>query len=491
MGLFLLPFAGVGIAALVAGVRGILTGNRQEGLLLGLFGLLFAGFAAGAWAMVRLGGRKAKEQEIVGSRYPDQPWLWRHDWASGRIDDTSRGTLWTSWIFAIFWNLISVPAGFVGVRAALLEGNTAGYVSLLFQIVGLGLLIWAVRSALRYQKYGVSRLELSTIPGQIGGSLAGAVRVTVLLRPAADFAISLTCTRRETSGSGKNSSTNETILWQEEGHAVGEASRDISSLGTRIPFTFRIPADVPGSDSADPSSQIVWRLRLAAGVPGVDYDAVFEVPVFHSPPGHPVGSEKNPMGDPDSVAPAPYRQPADSRITVSTNRRGTEIWFPAARNAAAAAGVTVFTLFWTAVLAGLVYSDAPALFPIVFGLFDLLLAAGALQLWLGVSRVTVDRQALLLEEGYVYTNRGCRITAGEIADITLKIGMQAGSRPYYDVVIVRADGKRVTAGRSVRDKREAEWLAATIINALGLTAAGARTRPLAGWGSQVSARHDG
>jgi hypothetical protein len=39
---------------------------------------------------------------------------------------------------------------------------------------------------------------------------------------------------------------------------------------------------------------------------------------------------------------------------------------------------------------------------------------------------------------------------------------------YYDVVIRRKDGKKTTAGRSVRDKREAEWLAATIKKALGI-----------------------
>ena len=48
------------------------------------------------------------------------------------------------------------------------------------------------------------------------------------------------------------------------------------------------------------------------------------------------------------------------------------------------------------------------------------------------------------------------------------IGMQAGNTVYYDVVIRRKDGKKTTAGRSVRDKREAEWLAATIKKALGI-----------------------
>jgi hypothetical protein len=49
--------------------------------------------------------------------------------------------------------------------------------------------------------------------------------------------------------------------------------------------------------------------------------------------------------------------------------------------------------------------------------------------------------------------------------------MQAGSRPYYDLIILLKNGKRVTVGRSMRDKREAEWLALTMKNALGLVRA--------------------
>ena len=57
--------------------------------------------------------------------------------------------------------------------------------------------------------------------------------------------------------------------------------------------------------------------------------------------------------------------------------------------------------------------------------------------------------------------------------MTTRIGSQAGGTPYYDVMNVTAAGKRMAAGRAIRDKREAEWLAATIAGAL--TAPGGRT----------------
>jgi hypothetical protein len=82
--------------------------------------------------------------------------------------------------------------------------------------------------------------------------------------------------------------------------------------------------------------------------------------------------------------------------------------------------------------------------------------------------VTGDAGTLTVATGYLYPGKERSLAASEIADVTIRIGMQAGSTPYYDVVVLRKGRKKVVAGRSVRDKREAEWLAATIKRALGL-----------------------
>ena len=50
--------------------------------------------------------------------------------------------------------------------------------------------------------------------------------------------------------------------------------------------------------------------------------------------------------------------------------------------------------------------------------------------------------------------------------MTPMIGMQGGNTVFYDVTIARKDGKKVRAGGGIRDKREAEWLAATLKESL-------------------------
>jgi hypothetical protein len=464
--LFLLPFAAVGVVTAGLALQRLSQGNWREGLFFVLFAVTFGGVGLGGLALTWVGRGRLREHEALKAKYPSQPWLWQNDWASGRIDDSSHRTMWAAWAFATLWNLVSFPVGFAGVRAALDEGNKAGLIALLFPLVGIGILVWAVRATLRYGKYGISRLELSTVPGVIGRTLAGTIRVTSVLQPADGFLATLSCVRRVTTRSGKNSSTTESILWQEDRCLRGEPSRDTAGLGTRIPVAFRLPADARACDASDHNDRILWRLKLSATVPGVDYESVFEVPVFRTDEStRPLSQEEERLTQEQPIA--DYRQSPESRISVTTNRRGIEIVFPAARNPGVAIGSAVFTLLWTAIVFCLIYFKAPLLFPIVFGLFEILLVYGTLQLWLGVSRVTVDAGTIAVATGYLYPGSERMLAASDIDGVSTAIGMQAGSTPYYDVVIVRKGGKKVIAGRSVRDKREAEWLAGIMRNALG------------------------
>jgi hypothetical protein len=117
---------------------------------------------------------------------------------------------------------------------------------------------------------------------------------------------------------------------------------------------------------------------------------------------------------------------------------------------------------------------APTVLLIIFGLFGVLALWGVLELWLRVTRVTADAGTVVLARGYLSPARERRLPMSEIAEVKARIGMQAGGAPYYDLVLVLADGRSVTAGHGIRDKREAEWLAATLRRAV--SPAGVPTR---------------
>ena len=466
--LFLLPFAASGTFCAVKAVRLAHAGVWPDAIFLGVGALAFGGVGFGGLAGMRVAYRRMKEAEALQASHPKEPWLWRRDWASGRIEDTTQNTLLAAWIFATLWNLISGPSAYLGVRAALYEGKPAAFMALLFPLAGMWLLARAIKATLRYRKYGISRLELSTIPGVIGHGLAGRVRASLDLQPAEGFQVTLTCVRRVTTRSGKNSSTSESTLWQEERRVRGEQNRDYAGMGTNIPVSFELPPDAVASDPDNPNNRVLWRLEVSASVPGVDYESTFEVPVFRTPASEQPSAPETERLVSDAFPLAAYHQPADSRIAVTTNRSGTEIVFPAARNPGAATGLTGFTLIWWGALGIQLYLHAPIIFPIVTALFGLLLMVGVLDLWLKVSRVTVGAGTVTVATGYLEPGRERSLTAAEVADVVPAIGMQAGKTVYYDVVIRRKDGKKTTAGGSVRDKHEAEWLAVTIKKSLGI-----------------------
>jgi hypothetical protein len=463
LALFLLPFAGVGLFAAVQTVRMVEAGNWGQAAFFGIFALTFGGVGIGGLAALARGRRKVAELEARRAQHPDAPWLWRPDWAAGQIEDINRSAARFAWIFAVFWNLVSLPAGYFGMRAALEQGNRGGLVALLFPAAGIGLLVWAARMSIRLRRFGVSRFELDSRPAAIGRSLAGTVQAPLALMPADGFRVALSCIRRVTTGSGDNRSTSERILWQEEQRVAGRPSRTAQGTTTSVPVRIPIPAEAIPCDDSNSSNVVLWRLEVTASVPGVDYASAFEVPVFRT------AESDLPRTEPEAAAARAlaeqverFQPGPECRIRVTRNRRGTEIVFPPGRNPGAAVGLTLFLVLWLGATAATVLLGAPIVFPLVFGLFAVLLIWIVLDQWLGISRVTAGDGAVSVASGLVTAGRERRVAAGEVAEVATRIGMQAGATPYYDVVVVRRDGKKVVAGRGIRDKREAEWVAGLI-----------------------------
>jgi len=236
---------------------------------------------------------------------------------------------------------------------------------------------------------------------------------------------------------------------------------------TVIQVRFRLPLDVLPSDDTNSNDRIVWRLQVTAAVPGVDYSATFEVPVFRTPASaEPLAPDEEKLLGP-APASLPYRQPANSPIRVSKGPRGTQIVFPAARNPTAALGLSAFAALWAAIIWLILYLNAPVLFLVAFGVVELALLYGMLRMWLRVVEVTAGREGVSIASGFGTVGDAVPINPRDIAAIEVKIGLQAGSTVYYDLAVVQRNGRRANAGSGIRDKREAEWLAGLIRQAIG------------------------
>jgi hypothetical protein len=400
-------------------------------------------------------------------RYPDEPWMWQKEWATGRIRSSSKRMMLFSGAFALFWNAVSVPAIASQLPEALSRGDQDALWMVLFPIVGLGLLVWAVLSTMQWRRFGTAEFEMATVPGVIGGELRGTLHLGTRLHPPNGFDLKLVCVHRVRSG-GKNNSTSEFIQWQEERKVRAEES-GYGPHGTTIPVAFTVPYDCDPSSPTPSSDQILWRLEARADIPGVNLKTRFEVPVFKTPESDPEVSEL-PKGEAiatELLDPAGTPVAEGSRIRVAVPAPGQrEFIFPAARNPGVAAGITAFATFWTGSVAAMVCFEVPTLFTVAFGLFDLLLLAGVTSLWFGSARVRVGRGRVEIRSRVLGLGRTREIPGGEIEEIKPLIGLQTNATPFYDIKIVCRNGRSRTAARWIRSKREAGRLAAAMMQAL-------------------------
>lgn len=366
-----------------------------------------------------------------------------------RIRDQARAGTLLLWGFAFAWLLVSSPM-VLFIPKEVRTGNPLALVGLIFPIVGIGLLIAALRLTLRWMRFRESTLVLDTIPVPIGGTLRGTVEVPHPLTSVSAIAIRLIAMERRRG----RKSTQDTIVCHEERELEPSLLRR-NADGVVIPIEIAVPHDAPPSDTANSAHQVFWRLNVDAEVPGIDYHAAFDVPVART-----AFSDFRPHG----IAPAPISAPQNPRTYVERQLpEGRELYFPRFRAPGAAFFSLLFTVMWFGVIGFMAYlAIVPKFIPIFFGLFGFLFLASTLELFfesrtliLGAHEVTVRRRMLSTTEKKI-----------AIADIesarTVLMSASGGARPYYRVDIWTKQGKRIKAVKNIRSKREAEWVAARI-----------------------------
>ena len=455
LAVFALPFCGFGLAAVAKGASLLLAGGSGQNWMLVAFGLVFSTIGFGLLAGAIYGPRKLKEAQRLQQVNPDQPWLWRADWAQGRANSQTKSEMIRACIFAILWNLISTPILFV-VPQQQLANQPASLILLAFPLIGIALLVWAVRETLRWFEFGKTSFEMASVPCVIGREVRGAIQTHFVRPPSHPVHLKLTCVNHIVTGSGKEQTTQEKIIWCEEKDVAPEQLSP-GPLGTSIPVQFHLPVDVQQTDTTNPRNSIHWQLEAHIDVPGVDYEDIFELPVFRTQDSPSTEAETEITGlhatQPDFVPTILVRDTPDGR---------REFYFPPARNVAFASGLTTFSALWGGVLWFLIAKRAPFIFPLVFGAFELLMLYGSLQQWLGTSRVTMGAGELQVRSGLLGSGKTQAIPFTEIAKIQTAITAQQGGgsgTPYYDIQLIRTTGMQVTLGKTVCNKHEAEALA--------------------------------
>ncbi|MCG8589112.1 MAG: hypothetical protein MJE66_07455 [Proteobacteria bacterium] len=475
-------FLAVGLAVGIPGLLAVAAGRSDDEWVQALMGTLFAAVGLAIVLAARAGSRRLAYRIRQRERHPDEPWRWREDWESGRIEGTGSTALIATWLFTLVWNGISLPLLWVVPRELLKDGLGPVAFGALFPLVGALLIVWAIRATLAHRRFGTAEFRLDSRPGVIGGQLRGSLFVPGDLSTAEHVELRLSCINQVTRGHGKNRRTREHIRWQEEQSLAAAAVASSPGMGTRIPVSFPIPPQCEPCREEPSDNRIVWRLEAKASLPGVDFETQFEVPVFRTRDSADEWDAPDPFSFRDGAA-EPLA-PEEREIPIETSPSGgCELLFRAGRQPAVALVTVIFgTVF---VGAGLAVAQSASwgmglLFGFVFGVVGLIVAYLGVQMAFETVRVHVHRGGLRVERRLLGTRRVEEWAVDRVESIGFKIGLQSGNRVYYDLVARLRDGRPRTLGTRVASKREIEALASRVATELDVPMSGAtrqRRRP--------------
>jgi hypothetical protein len=263
------PLSIAAILAATVAVTRARNGKWEQAALAASIAIACAGAGFGATWWVRFHARVPAPSERLRAANPGAPWMWREDWARGEARTSARRDANRLTIIAIAWCVVTFPIFFIVPHRALRSADYFAIPSLVFPLGGVVMLAWAAGMRRRLRQYGESRFAMASVPGRIGGALAGSIHVERPPAAGQQVALELACINRTTRGTWHSLTTWDRILWRAEQTSMSDSTGSIA-------VAFPIAPDCRPTDDSNPESRVVWRLSAKAG----RYRAEFEVPVF-------------------------------------------------------------------------------------------------------------------------------------------------------------------------------------------------------------------
>lgn len=438
-----------------------------------IFFLVFGGVGLG---LIVYTLRATGDADTGHAAIDDQPWLANKAWQAAGIGSDSRTGMWAGWGFAAFWNLISAPLPFVIYSEVTEKNNLPALLGLLFPLVGIGLVAWAIRQTLEWRRFGPAPVTLDPFPGAIGGHVGGTIDLNLPYDSNARFLLSLTNLRSYISGTGKNRSRRESAEWQDSQLAHVAAG----NRGSRLSFRFDVPAELRESDAdRDGDSYYLWRLGLNADLPGIDIDRHYDIPVYAT-------GEKSSALSAGAIEQARSKKnkiderAVEKLVNFSYGAVGPMMHFPMGRNLTGGlAGILIGAIFAAAGWFLFSHEGHPVMGG-VFGLVGVLIVVAA--------SYGMLNSLTVYGEGDVVRSTRCvlavpvsrnRIRRADFVRFENKAASKTNSGKrhviYYSVVALDRNGNEMVVGEGFRGASQAVAAADFIAGRFGLTPAmGAR-----------------
>jgi hypothetical protein len=412
---------------------------------------------------------RPKEKDASLIQYQESPWLLNDAWQTPEIRSGSKAAMWGAWAFAAFWNAISSVTPFIAYREVVENENYLALVALVFPLVGLGLLAWAVRRTLEWRRFGPAPATLDPFPGSIGGHVGGRIDLNMPFDSTTKFHVTLTNLHSYVSGSGKNRSRKESAKWQDELVAYAEPG----GKGTRLTFRFDVPDALDESDAEQKgASYYRWRLNLRAELAGTDIDRDYDIPVYATAQQSrdlPDRAMQRSREERDAIADGRVRD----RIRFQHRPLGRSMFYPMGRHLVP----NLAGLFFGAVFAGagwfLIAQEGQTIFGSIFGGVGALIAIGAFYMMTNSLEVSQDGTSVNTVRRWLGIPVSRKsMPRSDFARFEKKTSMktQSGGRHaiFFAINMVDYDGNTMAVGEGFRGESEAQAAMRLIARELGL-----------------------
>lgn len=424
--------------------------------------------------------RQQQRQAGNNSGNSSQNWEKRKGWETAVIRSTAKRGAVSLWVFALIWNGISFSLLFNFLNSWDRQ-DYAALLVIIFPFAGLFLFYQAFKKGRDYKRYGIIEYEMDPYPGSIGGNIGGTIRINNLKDWDAEYYLEAQCVYSYISGSGKNRSRRESVLWAEKG--VAKVSR--TSNAVLLGFSFSVPGDedLPEADTVQQGNYHLWRLRLTAELPGVNIDRSYNIPVFRTGElskkhFHDISKdvERTRKQEKDELQAALARgefdqTPLKRAVCIKKLGRGLQLVFPMFRNSGIALFGLIFGVGFSFATYSIVSSFGGAggwgimagLFAIPFGVVAIIGLAVAIYLPFNSLRVRIEnRQVRVMRTLFLFPVYYKKVGKHEVTSLSLKktatSGQGVSKVEHYKILAQMKGGTAMTIAESLEGKEVAEFL---------------------------------
>jgi hypothetical protein len=469
---FLVVFAGLGGYCLYVGLTTYLAGTPIMSSAVFVY-LLFGGLFIAFPSLFLLSF--LSESEPLEPPEKD-PWTVRTAWQTNELTEQRSWTVRPIWAF--LWNALAWPgAGYVLYDAlwTSADPNWAGLLILLFPAVGLGVAWGTLTESLRQWKFGRSTLIMDTMPARLGRTLQARLRTSIDFEevPEDGVHVTLSCYQQYTDSDAEGgSNVIRNLKWRDEALFSGQPIPGRPDA-TNVPISFDVPADLPPSTPNETKERMLWEIEASAALPGLDYNATFEIPVFEpdssSSPSSATtdASSSSQHSDQQSSLPDHHSNvttPVSDGIQVEGDPdRGLTISFAPARRMKPALFLTAIAL--PCLVGGLFLVPESFFVSILVLLFGATFGYGAWMKWTYSSKLSAENGTLQLTKGPAGNVSSNQFPCSTLKDVVVDTeGESFGTANYSLTLLLSRSGstQKVEIVDDLAHKPDAEALATQI-----------------------------